>query len=74
MIHTAASICSLLSPIWLDATLLVVGTFAEMDDVAEQMVGVIVVVNVACESLVLVSIYIFCLVFWKLFLLFDQIR
>lgn len=56
MIHTAASNCSLLSPIGLDATLLEVETFAEMDDVAEQMVGVIVVVNVACESLVLVSL------------------
>lgn len=57
MIHTAASNCSLLSPIGLDVTLLEVKTFAEIDDVAEQMVGVIVVVNEACESLlVLVSL------------------
>lgn len=53
MIHTAASVCCLLSPILLDVLLLEEEVFAEMDDVAEQMLGAIVVVNdVVCESLV----------------------
>lgn len=47
-IHTAANICCLLSPIGLDATLLVVEFFAIMDDVVavvERMLGATAVVN-----------------------------